>query len=84
MQATCLPQFNNPPQTHTHTHIEREIESTLSLSPTSLVLITQTYSASYFCNLPTRKEYVYKPKLIFKQDSLQSNLAESESQRKHI
>ena len=26
IQATCLPQFNNPPQTHTHTHIERERE----------------------------------------------------------
>ena len=31
IQATCLAQFNNPPQT------ERERESTLSLSPTSLI-----------------------------------------------
>ena len=54
MQATCLPQFNNLPQTHTKR--ERERERTLSLTQTnSLALITQTCNASSFCNLPTRK-----------------------------
>ena len=57
MQATYLPQFNNPPQTHRER--ERERESTLSLTQTSsLALFTRTSNASSFCNLPIRKEYI--------------------------
>ena len=52
MQATCLPQFNNPPQPHTHREREREREreSTLIISPTRIETLYLPNSTTANCS----------------------------------